>query len=145
MPRHYSSTLYSLMTVQSPDPTSHIYLQEPPRPPSPEPTIAVYENFATTTTNLNPEEDSLHQHQSHHDHHDHDHDPNLSSWSTISVRLVGSHPLWGHYLYVQLRVIGDAIFEFLSLFFFFFFLSIYIGGTPRARWLASFNAIRTSI
>ena len=34
--------------------------------------------------------------------------PNLSLWSTISVRLVGSHPLWGRYLYVQfLRLITN--------------------------------------
>jgi nicotinamide N-methyltransferase len=39
-------------------------------------------------------------------HHHHHHHPSPSStpcqwpWSTISVRLVGSHPLWGHHLYV---------------------------------------------
>jgi hypothetical protein len=70
---------------------SPTHRQEPPRPPSPEPTIVVYENIT------NPSREDNHHH------HDHDHDPtrNLSLWSTISVRLVGSHPLWGHYLYVQ--------------------------------------------
>ena len=56
--------------------SSHIP-QEPPRPPSPEPTIAVYERSViddnTTVSEQTP-------------------------WSTITVRLVGSHPLWGHYL-----------------------------------------------
>jgi hypothetical protein len=80
----------------------HTHRQEPPRPPSPEPTIAVYENIVTT--NLNPKEGNHHHHQNHHHHHDHDHDPNPSLWSTISVRLVGSHPLWGHHLYVQFTI-----------------------------------------
>jgi hypothetical protein len=65
-------------------------LQEPPRPPSPEPTIAVYENIA----NLNPKDNQHH-------HHHYDYDPSSGQWSTITIRLVGSHPLWGHYLYVQ--------------------------------------------
>ncbi|KAI0269540.1 putative methyltransferase-domain-containing protein [Russula aff. rugulosa BPL654] len=59
---------------------------EPPRPPSPEPTIA----------------------DNHHHHHDHD-DPNLSLWSTISVRLVGSHPLWGHYLWNAARALAGFL------------------------------------
>ena len=55
-------------------------LQEPPRPPSPEPTIATFSRDAS---------------QNHND---------LScQWSTIDIRLVGSHPLWGHYLWVSFR------------------------------------------
>ncbi len=90
--------------------------QEPPRPPSPEPTIAVYENIA----NLNPKDNNQHHH------HDHDYDPSSGQWSTITVRLVGSHPLWGHYLYVTIYVDPPhqkkkkamcAEFDFLSLFF----------------------------
>lgn len=46
---------------------------EPPRPPSPEPTIATY------TRQRLPD------------------DPN--AWKTIDIRLVGSHPLWGHHLW----------------------------------------------
>jgi hypothetical protein len=66
-----------------PDVFSQINKQEPPRPASPEPTIVVYEN-----------NESAAQEQS---------DVHLS-WSSISVRLVGSHPLWGHYLSVVLNL-----------------------------------------
>ncbi|KAH9010147.1 nicotinamide N-methyltransferase [Lactarius hengduanensis] len=54
---------------------------DPPRPPSPEPTIAVYESGVTDAGT-----------------------PRL--WSTITVRLVGSHPLWGHYLWNAARVLA---------------------------------------
>ena len=48
--------------------------QEPPRPPSPEPTFATYRREAR--------------------------DGGVPrDWSEITIRLVGSHPLWGHYLY----------------------------------------------
>ncbi|PSS37996.1 hypothetical protein PHLCEN_2v179 [Hermanssonia centrifuga] len=55
---------------------------EPPRPPSPEPTIATY------TRRVPPPEWTEHAppHDAHH-------------WSEIEIRLVGSHPLWGHYLW----------------------------------------------
>ncbi|KAI0764772.1 putative methyltransferase-domain-containing protein [Fomes fomentarius] len=43
---------------------------EPPRPPSPEPTIATYTR-----------------------------EGNSGEWTKIDIRLVGSHPLWGHYLW----------------------------------------------
>ncbi|KAH9979473.1 hypothetical protein BGW80DRAFT_1435008 [Lactifluus volemus] len=49
---------------------------EPPRPPSPEPTIVVYEN--------------------------------MRAW-LISVRLVGNHPLWGHYLWNAARALSGFI------------------------------------
>ncbi|KAI9438970.1 nicotinamide N-methyltransferase [Lactarius indigo] len=54
---------------------------EPPRPPSPEPTIAVYESSVTDAESPRP-------------------------WSTITVRLVGSHPLWGHYLWNAARALA---------------------------------------
>ncbi|EJF58955.1 hypothetical protein DICSQDRAFT_156488 [Dichomitus squalens LYAD-421 SS1] len=44
---------------------------EPPRPPSPEPTTAVYTRERSDQTD----------------------------WTTINLRLVGSHPLWAHYLW----------------------------------------------
>ncbi|KAJ7594107.1 nicotinamide N-methyltransferase [Mycena floridula] len=43
--------------------------QEPPRPPSPEPTFAVYSREKT------------------------------GDWSEIKIRLVGNHPLWAHHLW----------------------------------------------
>ncbi|VDB87092.1 unnamed protein product [Peniophora sp. CBMAI 1063] len=45
---------------------------EPPRPPTPPPTIAVYERDATVTDD---------------------------DWRQIQITLVGSHPLWGHHLW----------------------------------------------
>ncbi|OBZ77623.1 Protein N-methyltransferase NNT1 [Grifola frondosa] len=52
---------------------------EPPRPPSPEPTIAVYsrDKFHNAKSINNTQDD----------------------WSNIEIRLVGSHPLWGHHLW----------------------------------------------
>ncbi|KAG6816372.1 hypothetical protein H0H87_006645 [Tephrocybe sp. NHM501043] len=49
--------------------------QEPPRPPTPEPKLAVYTREKTV-------------------------DPTAEEWKEIHVRLVGDHPLWGNYLYV---------------------------------------------
>ncbi|EKM56865.1 uncharacterized protein PHACADRAFT_93033 [Phanerochaete carnosa HHB-10118-sp] len=54
---------------------------EPPRPPSPEPTISTYSRV--------PQPGTLSA----------DHDV----WSDIEIRLVGSHPLWGHYLWNAAR------------------------------------------
>lgn len=48
--------------------------KEPPRPPTPEPTIAVYDR---------------------------------EQGGQIKIRLVGSHPLWGHYLYVRSNTTVD--------------------------------------
>ncbi|PPQ74708.1 hypothetical protein CVT26_007559 [Gymnopilus dilepis] len=48
--------------------------KEPPRPPTPEPTVATYTRDAQ---NL----------------------PSDESWREIRIRLVGSHPLWAHYLW----------------------------------------------
>jgi len=52
--------------------------KEPARPPTPEPTFAQYYR------KKNVDDDS--------------------DWTEINIRLVGSHPLWGHYLYVQTSV-----------------------------------------
>jgi len=81
---------------------------EPPRPPSPEPTIAVYENITSFDDNLHLHQ-YQHRHQHRHHHHNHDHDPNLSLWRTISVRLVGSHPLWGHHLWNAARALAGFL------------------------------------
>ncbi|KAI0049706.1 hypothetical protein FA95DRAFT_1581604 [Auriscalpium vulgare] len=45
---------------------------EPPRPPSPEPTTTLYVRQRPATS---------------------------GDWESVSIRLVGSHPLWGHYLW----------------------------------------------
>jgi len=59
---------------------------EPPRPPSPEPTIAVY-------TREIKEGISRESHP----------------WSSIEIRLVGSHPLWGHYLWNASRAFATYL------------------------------------
>ncbi|TEB37275.1 hypothetical protein FA13DRAFT_1726356 [Coprinellus micaceus] len=51
---------------------------EPPRPPSPEPTISTYERDSAFVKG--PED-----------------------WSAIDIRLVGDHPLWGHHLWNAAR------------------------------------------
>jgi nicotinamide N-methyltransferase len=56
---------------------------EPPRPPSPEPTIAVYERSVIDDSTSGPH-----------------------PWNTITVRLIGSHPLWGHYLWNAARALA---------------------------------------
>ncbi len=56
-------------------------MKEPPRPPSPEPTFATY---------VREGEDTQTQ----------------SDWTEVRIRLVGSHPLWGHYLCVKLSLCG---------------------------------------
>ncbi|KAI0067392.1 hypothetical protein BV25DRAFT_1819716 [Artomyces pyxidatus] len=48
---------------------------EPPRPPSPEPTTAIYKRTY------------VHK------------DLGQKAWNEIAIRLVGNHPLWGHYLW----------------------------------------------
>ncbi|KAI9457210.1 nicotinamide N-methyltransferase [Lactarius psammicola] len=60
---------------------------EPPRPISPEPTIAVYERSVPDATTAGTP-----------------HAPR--PWNTITVRLVGSHPLWGHYLWNAARALA---------------------------------------
>ncbi|GJE86741.1 nicotinamide N-methyltransferase-like protein [Phanerochaete sordida] len=54
---------------------------EPPRPPSPEPTISTYTRALHSSTLT----------------------ANHGVWSDIEIRLVGSHPLWGHYLWNAAR------------------------------------------
>ena len=70
--------------------------QEPPRPPSPEPTVFTYTRL-------------FHQGQS----------PSIGgpssdfpylNWTHLEIRLVGSHPLWGHYLYVVHTFISYTLF-----------------------------------
>ncbi|GBE87585.1 Protein N-terminal and lysine N-methyltransferase EFM7 [Sparassis crispa] len=60
---------------------------EPPRPPSPEPTVTLY----TRDAELPPWASSG------------------CPWSTIEIRLVGSHPLWGHYLWNASRAFASYL------------------------------------
>ncbi|KAI0795665.1 putative methyltransferase-domain-containing protein [Abortiporus biennis] len=55
---------------------------EPPRPPSPEPTIATYLREKGAVDD---------------------------KWSSIDIRLVGSHPLWGHYLWNASRAFASYL------------------------------------
>ncbi|KAI0330069.1 hypothetical protein GY45DRAFT_1354153 [Cubamyces sp. BRFM 1775] len=54
---------------------------EPPRPPSPEPTVTTY----TREKQAN------------------------DTWTTIDIRLVGSHPLWGHHLWNASRAFASYL------------------------------------
>ncbi|KZT66547.1 nicotinamide N-methyltransferase [Daedalea quercina L-15889] len=55
---------------------------EPPRPPSPAPTTVIYKREARDDT---------------------------QDWSEITIRLVGSHPLWGHYLWNASRAFASYL------------------------------------
>ncbi|KAJ7890664.1 nicotinamide N-methyltransferase [Mycena olivaceomarginata] len=55
---------------------------EEPRPPTPEPTVTVYERDADITS---------------------------SDWREIKIRLVGSHPLWGHHLWNAARAFASYL------------------------------------
>ncbi|KAI0353398.1 hypothetical protein OH77DRAFT_1458476 [Trametes cingulata] len=57
---------------------------EPPRPPSPEPTVTTY----TRERQAAPDD-----------------------WKTIDIRLVGSHPLWGHHLWNASRAFASYLDE----------------------------------
>ncbi|EIN04216.1 hypothetical protein PUNSTDRAFT_76907 [Punctularia strigosozonata HHB-11173 SS5] len=72
---------------------------EEPRPPSPEPTFAVYRRRVN------------------------DSDPDSSSslaestsWAEIEIKLVGSHPLWGHYLWNASRSFASYLDQHTELF-----------------------------
>ncbi|KAJ7281807.1 putative methyltransferase-domain-containing protein [Mycena rebaudengoi] len=56
---------------------------EPPRPPTPEATVSVYDRDSDLRFD--------------------------DSWSEISIRLVGSHPLWGHYLWNAARAFASYL------------------------------------
>ncbi|KAH9855647.1 putative methyltransferase-domain-containing protein [Lenzites betulinus] len=62
---------------------------EPPRPPSPEPTVTTYTRERQT------------------DHGD---------WTVIDIRLVGSHPLWGHHLWNASRAFASYLDEHPELY-----------------------------
>ncbi|KAG6901319.1 hypothetical protein C0995_013679 [Termitomyces sp. Mi166 len=66
------------------------YLEEPPRPPTPEPTIAVY------TRELS-------------------HRKSTDDWEEIQIRLVGTHPLWGNYLWNAARAFASYLDEYQEL------------------------------
>ncbi|KAI0077623.1 nicotinamide N-methyltransferase [Panus rudis PR-1116 ss-1] len=56
---------------------------EPPRPPSPEPTTAIYSRSQENARS--------------------------ADWSSIEIRLVGSHPLWGHHLWNASRAFATYL------------------------------------
>ncbi|OJT06456.1 Protein N-methyltransferase nnt1 [Trametes pubescens] len=62
---------------------------EPPRPPSPEPTITTYTR---------------------------ERKPDHSDWSSIDIRLVGSHPLWAHHLWNASRAFASYLDEYPELY-----------------------------
>ncbi|SJL04465.1 related to Putative nicotinamide N-methyltransferase [Armillaria ostoyae] len=53
---------------------------EPPRPPTPEPTFSIYKREKASGS--------------------------ADDWSELSIRLVGTHPLWGHHLWNSARSIA---------------------------------------
>ncbi|KAF9819705.1 hypothetical protein IEO21_01970 [Rhodonia placenta] len=63
---------------------------EPPRPPTPEPTTAIYKR----NQDIPGDETTKNQ-----------------TWSSIEIRLVGSHPLWGHYLWNASRAFASYLDE----------------------------------
>ncbi|KAG6852539.1 hypothetical protein C0991_011055 [Blastosporella zonata] len=65
--------------------------QEPPRPPTPEPTIAVY-------TREKPA------------------DKSTAEWMEIHIRLVGAHPLWGNYLWNAARAFASYLDEYQEIY-----------------------------
>ncbi|EMD31946.1 hypothetical protein CERSUDRAFT_109118 [Gelatoporia subvermispora B] len=62
---------------------------EPPRPPSPEPTVVTYVRERIGTHKA----------------------ANVDDWEKIDIRLVGSHPLWGHYLWNAARAFATYLDE----------------------------------
>ncbi|KAH9475539.1 Protein N-terminal and lysine N-methyltransferase EFM7 [Psilocybe cubensis] len=64
---------------------------EPPRPPTPEPTISTY----------NRDQDKI--------------SPD-SSWDSIKIRLVGSHPLWAHHLWNAALALASHLDEHRELY-----------------------------
>ncbi|KAI0341503.1 hypothetical protein BDW22DRAFT_1359091 [Trametopsis cervina] len=62
---------------------------EPPRPPSPEPTFATYSRADAQSVQVQNNEYDV--------------------WSHIRIRLVGSHPLWGHYLWNASRAFASYL------------------------------------
>ncbi|PCH45119.1 hypothetical protein WOLCODRAFT_78055 [Wolfiporia cocos MD-104 SS10] len=63
------------------------HLQEPPRPPSPEPTTAVYERRPLAADSA----------------------AGGHIWARIDIRLVGSHPLWAHHLWNASRAFATFL------------------------------------
>lgn len=67
------------------------YVKEPPRPPSPEPTFVTYFRDRPEVSASEEIQNIDHGLE--------------ESWEKIDLKLVGSHSLWGHYLWVFLRMI----------------------------------------
>lgn len=75
--------LISLLALSS----FHV-IKEPPRPPSPEPTFVTYVRERSDVSSSEQKRiigDGLEEH-----------------WEKIELKLVGSHSLWGHYLYAMI-------------------------------------------
>ncbi|KAF5378190.1 hypothetical protein D9615_007502 [Tricholomella constricta] len=64
---------------------------EPPRPPTPEPSIAVYNRERPGRTGI-------------------------EDWKEIDIRLVGTHPLWGNYLWNAARAFASYLDEHLDIY-----------------------------
>ncbi|KAH0580223.1 Putative nicotinamide N-methyltransferase [Termitomyces sp. J132] len=64
---------------------------EPPRPPTPEPTIAVYTREPG-------------------------HRKSIEEWEEIQIRLVGAHPLWGNYLWNAARAFASYLDAYQELY-----------------------------
>ncbi|KAH8115164.1 hypothetical protein DFH11DRAFT_150790 [Phellopilus nigrolimitatus] len=61
---------------------------EPPRPPSPAPTVVTYTRTRAPLADDDAEKNKLRKGSEAPD-----------GWTTVELRLVGSHPLWAHHLY----------------------------------------------
>ncbi|KAH8107413.1 nicotinamide N-methyltransferase [Phellopilus nigrolimitatus] len=71
---------------------------EPPRPPSPAPTVATYTRTRAPFADGNAEENKPREGSEASD-----------GWTTIELRLVGSHPLWAHHLWNAARAFATYL------------------------------------
>ncbi|KAJ3505001.1 hypothetical protein NMY22_g17734 [Coprinellus aureogranulatus] len=88
---------------------------EPPRPPSPEPTISTYERDPSFVKGEN-------------------------DWKTIDIRLVGDHPLWGHHLWNAARSFASYLDANPSLYQSLNVLELGAGGALPSLVVAKNNA-----
>ena len=80
-----SLSLLRQIPLQVVDYISYPLAKEPQRPPSPDPTWAVFTRNPETEQRKTATEGKI---------------ASGESWSEVQIRLVGAHPLWGHYLSV---------------------------------------------
>ncbi|CCM05355.1 uncharacterized protein FIBRA_07569 [Fibroporia radiculosa] len=88
---------------------------EPPAPPIPDPTTSTY---VREETPINGEGRSPVD----------DEDRSSSTWSSINIRLVGSHPLWGHHLWNASRAFATYLDEHAELYKYRHVLELGAGG-----------------